>query len=54
MTIEKWSSFVINIQPLKLFRFLLSVATDDKDGHGLKLVEVGPTFTSSTVKLTKP
>ena len=51
---KKWSSFVIYIQPLKLFRFLLSVATDDKDGHGLKLEEVGPTFSSFTLKLTKP
>ena len=34
--------------------FLLSVATDRKDGRGLKLEEVGPTFSSLTVKLTKP
>ena len=34
--------------------FLLSVATDRKDGRGLKLEEVGPTFSSFTVKLTKP
>ena len=33
--------------------FLLSVATDGRDGHGLKLEEVGPTFSSFTVKLTK-
>ena len=34
--------------------FLLSVATDGRDEHGLKLEEVGPTFSSFTVKVTKP
>ena len=34
--------------------FPLLVATDGKDGHGLKIEEVGPTFSSFTVKLTKP
>ena len=33
--------------------FLSSVATDDKDGHGLKLEKVGPTFPSCNAIPTK-